>query len=139
MSPMPGKRREGLIGMKADNLAEGTDRLYRALVETSTDVIVLIGVDGRVRFVNQAVREILGYEPDELIGRDFRDFVVRTELPGIEAVFEQVIGGERRLRRRVTAVRKDGGEVHLIFNASPLRRGDGATMGVVAIITDISD
>jgi diguanylate cyclase (GGDEF)-like protein/PAS domain S-box-containing protein len=126
--------------MEADlNLDEGADRLYRALVETSTDVIVLIGVDGRVRFVNRASREILGYEPEELIGRDFRDFVVPPELPGVEAVFEQVIGGERRLRRRVTAVRKDGGEVHLIFNASPLRRGDGVTMGVVAIITDVSD
>jgi PAS domain S-box-containing protein len=126
--------------MKADlNLDEGADRVYRALVETSTDVILLIGVDGRLRFVNQASREILGYEPEELIGRDFRDFVVRTELPGVEAVFEQVIGGERRLRRRVRALRKDGGEVHLMFNASPLRRDDGETMGVVVIVTDVGD
>src|SRR5215204_2931484 len=82
MSRMPGKRREGLIAMTADlNLGEGADRLYRALVETSTDVIALIHPDGRVGYVNQASRDILGYEPDEILGRHFSEFIVSDELP----------------------------------------------------------
>jgi len=137
---MPGKRREGLIAMTADlNLGEGADRLYRALVETSTDVIALIHPDGRLGYVNQASREVLGFEPDEIWGRHFSEFVVSEELPGLDVEFERVKGGEPRFRRRVTAVRKDGAQVHLMFNASPLRGPDGGTEGVVVIATDVSD
>jgi diguanylate cyclase (GGDEF)-like protein/PAS domain S-box-containing protein len=137
---MPGKRRERLIAMASElNAGKGGDRLYRALVETSTDVIALIHLDGRVGYVNAASREILGYEPDEIWGRHFSEFVTTSELPGLDAEFERVKGGEARFRRRVTAVRKDGAEVQLMFNASPLRDPDGETIGVVVIATDISD
>src|SRR5215217_545915 len=131
MSRMPGKRREGLIAMTADlNADEGADRLYRALVETSTDVIALIHLDGRLGFVNQACREILGYEPDEIWGRQFSEFVKDDELPGLGVEFERVKAGEPRFRRRVIAIRKDGGEVHLMFNASPLRAAGERVTGV---------
>ena len=39
----------------------------------------------------------------------------------------------------MTARRKDGTEVELMFNASPLRSDDGRVIGVVVIATDISD
>src|SRR5919198_1433681 len=114
MCRMPGKRRERHIGMAPEfNAAEGGDRLYRALVETSTDVIALIHTDGKIGYVNAACREILGFEPDEIWGRHFSEFVVSSELPGLEVEFERVKGGEPRFRRRVTALRRDGSEVHL--------------------------
>jgi len=118
---------------------DGGDRLYRALVETSTDVIALIHPDGRIGFVNEASREILGFEPEEIWGRHFGEFVTPEELPDLNVDFKRIKGGEVRLRRPITALRKDGGEVHLMFNASPLRDGDGETIGVVVIATDIGD
>src|SRR3954454_23972560 len=140
MSRMPGKRREGLTAMKADlNADEGADRLYRALVETSTDVIALIHLDGQLGFVNQACREILGYEPNEIWGRHFSEFVRADELPALDIEFERVKGGEPRFRRRGVAIRKDGAEVHLMFNASPLRAARDRVTGVVVIATDVSD
>ena len=140
MGRMPAKRRERLIAM-ADllNAGDGGDRLYRALVETSTDVIAMLHLDGRVGYVNGAARDILGYEPDEVWGRHFSDFTASEELPGLEEEFQRVMGGEVRVRRPVKALRKGGGEVHLMFNASPLRAGAGETIGVVVIATDISD
>ena len=123
----------------APNAWDGGDRLYRALVETSTDLIALIHMDGRVGYVNQACREVLGYGPDEIWGRHFGEFVAGDELPGLAVEFEDVKGGRARFRRRVRALRKDGGEVHLMFNASPVRDGIGQTIGVVVIATDIDD
>ncbi len=118
---------------------QGADRLYRALVETSTDVIALVGIDGRIRFINHACRDVLGFEPDEMIGGHVRDFNANRELPGADLAFERIIAGESRSRRRMTARRKDGAEVKLMFNASPLRADDGRVIGVVVIATDITD
>jgi diguanylate cyclase (GGDEF)-like protein/PAS domain S-box-containing protein len=125
--------------MSADPNAQGADRLYRALVETSTDVIALIGVDGRIRFINEACREVLGFEPDEMVGGHVRDFNANQRLPGVDAAFERLLGGEAHFRRRMTATRKDGSTVELMFNASPLRGDDGEVISVVVIATDISD
>jgi diguanylate cyclase (GGDEF)-like protein/PAS domain S-box-containing protein len=125
--------------MSTDPNPQGADRLYRALVETSTDVIVLIGVDGRIRFINEACREVLGFGPEEMMGGHVRDFNANRELPGSDVAFERILGGESRSRRRMTARRKDGTAVELMFNASPLRSDDGRVIGVVVIATDISD
>jgi diguanylate cyclase (GGDEF)-like protein/PAS domain S-box-containing protein len=125
--------------MSTDPDPQGADRLYRALVETSTDVIVLIGVDGRIRFINEACREVLGFGPEEMMDGHVRDFNANRELPGSDVAFERILGGESRSRRRMTARRKDGTEVELMFNASPLRSDDGRVIGVVVIATDISD
>src|SRR4051794_26202511 len=120
MSRMPGKRREGLIAMTADlNADEGADRLYRALVETSTDVIALIGIDGRIRFINYACREVLGFEPEEMVGGHVRAFNATRELPGAAVALEGISAGESRSRSRMPARRKDGTKVELMFNASP--------------------
>ena len=125
--------------MSTDPNPQGADRLYRALVETSTDVIVLIGVDGRIQFINEACREVLGFGPEEMMGGHVRNFNANRELPGSDVAFERILGGESRSRRRMTARRKDGTEVELMFNASPLRSDDGRVIGVVVIATDISD
>src|SRR3954447_4303396 len=140
MSRVPGEHREGLIVMSPQpHAGDGGNRLYRALVETSTDVIALIGIDGRIRFINLACREVLGFEPEEMMGGHVRDFNANRELPGADVAFERIIAGESRSRRRMTARRKDGTNVELMFNASPLRDDRGRVTGVVVIATDISD
>src|SRR3954449_10376503 len=97
MSRMPGERRERLIAMAQElNAGDGGDRLYRALVETSTDVIALIHPDGRLGYVNGACHATLGFEPDEMWGRHFSEFLASSELPGIEVEFERIKGGEAR-------------------------------------------
>src|SRR3954447_22925990 len=140
MSRVPGEHREGLIVMSPQpHAGDGGNRLYRALVETSTDVIALIGIDGRIRFINDACCDVLGFEPDEMVARHVRDFNANHGLPGVDLAFERILRGESRSRRRMTACRKDGSEVELMFNASPLRGDDGRVTGVVVIATDISD
>ena len=43
-----------------------SEQKYRDLVETSNELIWSVDLQGRLTFVNQAVREIYGYEPEEL-------------------------------------------------------------------------
>ncbi len=41
---------------------------YRALVESSPDFVMVFNLDNTFRYVNPAVEQVLGYEPEELIG-----------------------------------------------------------------------
>ncbi len=56
--------------------ARSSEAVYRALLESATDLIVAV-VDGdmNVRFVNAAVRSTLGWMPEDLVGKRSLDFV----------------------------------------------------------------
>lgn len=58
--------------------------VYRDLFECSRDAVFLVGSDGQILDVNQAVTEILGYSKRELLSMTTRDFVV----PGMEEHYE---------------------------------------------------
>ena len=48
---------------------------YRQLVESAGDLIFRTDAEGRFSYINAAVADALGFAPDELLGRDFRDRV----------------------------------------------------------------
>jgi diguanylate cyclase (GGDEF)-like protein/PAS domain S-box-containing protein len=56
------------------------------LAETSPDILVAHGPDGRMQSISPACREVLGYEPEELIGRTGDDFVHAEDLPVLLAM-----------------------------------------------------
>ena len=56
-------------------LAESRNR-YRLLAEFSSDVVVLVSPGGIVEWVSPSVHEMLGWQPEEIIGRPSADFVV---------------------------------------------------------------
>jgi PAS domain S-box-containing protein len=61
-------------------LRESEER-YRFLVENAPDIIFSIDTDGRLVYISESVRRALGYDPDQLVGRPFRDIVAYDE-PG---------------------------------------------------------
>ncbi|MDQ4094662.1 MAG: EAL domain-containing protein [Actinomycetota bacterium] len=83
---------------------------FRALVHNSADGIVLIGDDGKIKYVSETTTSILGYSADELMSGDNGfEFVARPDVDparaGYARVFEQP-GAKTSLAIRVT--RKDG-------------------------------
>jgi PAS domain S-box-containing protein len=60
---------------QAELTVRESEQKYRTLVETSHDLIWSVDVEGRFTFVNQASRATHGYEPEEMIGRRFTEFM----------------------------------------------------------------
>ncbi|MGH9300060.1 MAG: PAS domain S-box protein, partial [Acidimicrobiales bacterium] len=56
--------------MKAKAALAASDERFRALVQHSSDVAVIIGPDGVVTYVSPAVESVSGYKPEDLIGTD---------------------------------------------------------------------
>ena len=48
---------------------------YRRLVEESHDIVTIIDADGTMTYVSPAVRRVLGYDPDELVGNIGYEYV----------------------------------------------------------------
>jgi len=58
----------------AENALAESEKSYRTIVETVSDVIFRLGPDQKIEFINPAIR-FFGYEPSELVGQPIDKFV----------------------------------------------------------------
>lgn len=104
-----------------------SEKLYHQLVETQTELIVRIDLQGRVIFANTVVCQALGQQLDELLGEWFFQFFHPDDLPQITENLRKLISpphqlitdeerlftvnGMRWLQWNVTAIQNESGEV----------------------------
>ncbi len=73
---------------------EERDRL-RLLIANSTDMLARHAPDGCYRYVSPVCQELLGYEPDELVGRSPYEFIHPDDVAAVRAAHAEVIDGPR--------------------------------------------
>ncbi|MEH1767075.1 MAG: PAS domain S-box protein [Nostoc sp.] len=111
---------------------------YRHLVETSQDMIWSVDINGLITFVNPVVKQIYGYEPQEMIGRVLTDFISPTEIAEDQVAFERVLQGKSIFQHETTCVAKDGTLLYLMFNAIALRNEEGQVIGITGTASNIT-
>lgn len=110
-----------------------------AIVDSTDDAIVATSVDGTIVTWNPGAVRLLGYQPDEIVGRHV-DTLVPDELrAGVDEVRQRVMRGEvvppfETLRRR-----RDGVDIDLEVTLSMVRDRFDQVIGTAGIFRDISD
>jgi diguanylate cyclase (GGDEF)-like protein/PAS domain S-box-containing protein len=88
---------------RAERARRAAEERSRVLAETSTDLICVLAPSGALRYASPACRELLGEEPDDLLGRAFTDLVHPDDTAGVAAVLgapgDDPISVTHRMRR----------------------------------------
>jgi PAS domain S-box-containing protein len=91
-----------------------TEERYRRVAETTSDVILAAGEDGRILFVNSQVEKIFGYKPAEVVGAELTrlmpDFMSRLR----EIARRGAEKGQKRVNKsgvELKGLRKGGKEI----------------------------
>jgi two-component system, NtrC family, sensor kinase len=74
---------------------------FRTLFRAAPDPVLTVLPSGRIREANDAIREILGIEPGNVVGRRLADLVVADDTERLEEALERTFGGTQ-LRLEVT-------------------------------------
>lgn len=115
-----------------------SEERFRLLVEHALDIVIVLGEDARVRYVNPAVKRVLGQAPQDLTGKPI--------LPGIHPGDRHAFLESCRNAGGTTApgppfsfrVRHaDGSWRHLEAVANQIERG--GTASIIAIARDVTD
>lgn len=64
------------------------------LLDHAQDKIALLDDDGRFTYVNDAVRRVLGYEPDDLVGTNTFDYLHPDDVDAVRERFTETINSE---------------------------------------------
>ncbi len=124
---------------RAEERLRESERKYRDLVETSSDLIWSLDAHGCFTFVNRAVRRIYGYEPEEMLGRPVTDFALPADAQHNRELFRQVLRGRPLFSHETEHVRKDGSLVQLSYNAIVLHDSEGNVLGATGTATDVTE
>jgi two-component system cell cycle sensor histidine kinase/response regulator CckA len=118
----------------AEDQAQSEER-FRALVENASDLVALINADGVCEFQGPSSEAILGYRPEEMVGRNVFDFVHPDDVAASRERFKELLVGRRdpSLATELRFRHKDGswrvievkcrpfanarGEVSYVFNS----------------------
>ncbi len=112
-------------------------RFLSSIVQQTHEGIATSDLDGYLLFVNNAFAEMLGYAPEELIGRHLTMFHSPQDIPMVDSAL-------RRLREtgefvgEITHMRRDGSVFPSWMNTSLLYDEAGNAIGMIAILRDIS-
>lgn len=104
------------------------DRLNK-IMEASLDIICTLNEAGEFVIVSAAVESILGYTPDEIIGRPYLSFVCNQDIEGSLKAFDGVRKGGAISMFENRFVKKDGSLVPLYWSAK-WESADGTTYAI---------
>ena len=114
-----------------------SEEQYRTLVEHAREGIFMVDAGpARVTFANKCMGEMLGYAPEEILGRSMFEFMDEEAAAIARAQLEQRRNGVASVYE-LTLKRKDGSDLVGLISAAPLKVNN-TFLGSVGIITDIT-
>jgi len=110
---------------------------YKNILENLNDAIGAVNEEGRITFISSSIKRILGYEPEEMIGRSFLEFVYPADQESVRKRVHQFMedGSPNVHTNRILS--KSGKIVWARFSDSPVK--ENREMGAFyTVLTDVT-
>jgi PAS domain S-box-containing protein len=125
---------------KAEEKAEKTSEVmrdrFKNIAEIAGDWIWEVDIDGRYTYSNPSVEHVLGYLPEEVLGRHFYDFYPAEEQEKLKNVEMKILA---RKERFTTFIHKDGHPVVVETRGVPVITPDGKILGYRGSDRDVTE
>jgi PAS domain S-box-containing protein len=124
---------------KAEETLRESEGKYRSIFETAANLITSVNEKGVIVECNNRAREVLGYEPDELIGQPMSKIIPPEYLGKAQKGLNEILTEGYSYNNEYKMVRKDGTLVEVATNSSGLKDENGRYVRTICIIDDISE
>src|SRR5580765_3826080 len=116
-----------------------TGDLFQALVEYSSDAILLIDEQGLVRYASRSSERVLGYPTEERLNRNAFELVHPDDLAQVEAAFTRVVSRPGTpVTHQFRVLHRDGSWRH-VEAVAVNRLGEPAVSGIVVNYRDLTE
>src|SRR6202140_5403709 len=122
----------------AEEALRASEERYRQIVETAFEGVWVIDSNNLTTFLNHRMAEMLGYAPEEMLGKPVLDFMG----PDAQAAFAANRDSRQQARQpehEFPFIRKDGSELWVLLESSPDLDAAGKYRGSLAMVTDVTE
>jgi PAS domain S-box-containing protein len=126
--------------VNAEKALRDSEKRFRDIVLSSSDWIWEIDTTGMFTYVSEGVKNVIGYEPDELIGKSLFDIVSQDEAEILRELFIMVLSRKQNITDWINwNLHKDGTLVCIQSNGVPMIDNNGKLLGYRGINKDITN
>ncbi len=113
--------------------------IYRDIVVSTDTLIWRTDTEGRFTFLNPAWGKNSNYRLEEMQGRPFSEFQVPESAEHYINAFRNCLIGESIIGHETSYFSKDGNEIHLVINMTPLYDSSDSVIGTQGTAHDITE
>ena len=115
------------------------ERLFSAVVESSNDAIITVGLEGMITAWNKAAERLFGYAADEAVGQHIDLIVPPDRRNEASDILDRIGRGEHVDQFETLRLHKSGREVNVSLSVAPIRSAAGWIVGASKIARDITE
>ncbi len=128
-----------LVEISTEQLSRSEEK-YRSIVETTSELVWDMDIEGTVRFCNPAAKDLLGYEPDEIMGRKAFELMHPDDIEIAQKQIAKSLRDHEGWHNLVIRWIDRNGSIHYFeSNAQPIMDSDGVPTGFRATDRDITE
>jgi PAS domain S-box-containing protein len=136
------------IGTLANTFNKMTEDLRRTtvsknffdnIIESMNDTLIVVGRDSKIKEVNKAMCELMGYRKEELIGSNINIIVSDDEKNFADEGFQRLVEEPNIINQEIDYQTKKGKRIPMLFSSATLKNKDGVIEGFVCIARDITE
>ncbi len=125
---------------RAEEALRQSEERFRSLVELASDWIWEVDQNGVFTYADPKVKDFLGYEPEEVVGKPYNYFMTEDSKKRLALSFKDQEEKPRHFsRRNHIQLHKDGREIMIEARGLPIFDMDGKMEGWRGIDTDITE
>jgi PAS domain S-box-containing protein len=117
-----------------------SEERFRSLIETTSDWIWEVDTNSVYTYSSPRIKDILGYEPEEIIGKTPFDLMPSDEAERVSKIFQVAVESKKSLTWiENTNLHKDGRLIVLETRGEPIFNENGDLLGYRGIDRDITE
>jgi diguanylate cyclase (GGDEF)-like protein/PAS domain S-box-containing protein len=125
--------------MRMEEALRQSEERYRTILAEIEEGYYEVDLAGNIKFVNKAACRQFGYSEEELIGSNYRAYVLKEDIKGVYKAWNKVYRtGEPLKSYPFATVKKDGTQMFVENSVSPLRDKEGKIIGFRAVSRDVT-
>ncbi|HEU4995161.1 MAG TPA: PAS domain S-box protein [Gemmatimonadaceae bacterium] len=113
------------------------EQRFRSVADNVREALLITDATDAITFANARVRDVFGYEPQDLIGKKATELLLPEALGQFPDRMRRRLTGESETYETVL-VRKDGTRIFAEVSATPYRDASGKVIGSIGAISDVS-
>jgi len=126
---------------KMEEALRDSEERHRLCFENASDVIYSVDPEGTILSMSPAVERLLGYKPEELIGRNMAELHVVPPEKLEQALIDtmRALAGERIISSDGEFLAKDGSVKFGEISGAPIFSRDGKVIAAIFVARDITE
>ncbi len=112
---------------------------FENIFEASKDAIGYATIDGTILLINRAFSELTGFSREELLRMNVRDLIPEQHRKQRDDMVAQVLQAGEPAEYEIEYLRKNGSRVPVSITVFAVKREDGKSTGLAAIVRDLTE